>query len=66
MNFRREILARTGLLALLPLIVWPRIARCVAPWLAFRPAAFEVAADSALIWVSSCELAPIHETVNRP
>ena len=51
MKFRRQFLARTGLLALLPLIAWPRTARCAAPWLAFRPAAFEVAIDSARIWV---------------
>ena len=40
-----------GVLALTPFGWWTRIVHAAAPWLSFRPAAFEVATDSALIWV---------------
>lgn len=51
MNLRRRFLARMGLLAITPFAWWSRIVRAAAPWLSFRPAAFEVSSDSALIWV---------------
>lgn len=51
MNLRRRFLARTGVLAVTPFTWWGRIVHAAAPWLSFRPAAFEVTSDSALIWV---------------
>lgn len=51
MNLRRRFLARMGLLTLSPILWWTRTARGVTPWLTFRPAAFEVTTEAALIWV---------------
>ncbi|MEO8136705.1 MAG: alkaline phosphatase D family protein [Betaproteobacteria bacterium] len=47
MNLRRRFLVRIGVFALSP---FARRASAV-PWLSFRPAAFDVTAESALIWV---------------
>jgi alkaline phosphatase D len=51
MNLRRRFLTRIGLFAIMPREWWTGIARAAGPWLSFRPAAFEVSTDSALIWV---------------
>ncbi|MBK8738827.1 MAG: alkaline phosphatase D family protein [Betaproteobacteria bacterium] len=51
MNLRRRFLARLGLLSLTPFAWWSRSVQAAAPWLSFRPAAFEVTTESALIWV---------------
>jgi alkaline phosphatase D len=51
MNLRRRFLARMGLLAITPFARWSRSAQAAAPWLSFRPAAFEASTGSALVWV---------------
>ena len=55
MNDRRTFLAQSGALIASPLLGARRAAAAAPPWLAFRPAAFDVANDSATIWVCTDE-----------